>query len=159
MNRPKNLIMTHFALPVRFGIAASGSLIAYFLILSLLGLHVNVFYSLFNSVITGFAIYEAIKYYKLKKGKDFTYSGGFMAGLVTGGVATLIFTLFFALYSTELQPGFLEELSTKWASTYRSFEAIVFLVVAIMGFSSTIVLTLSFMQLFKSSNTTKIKKD
>ena len=145
--------MYRFALPVRFGIAASGSLIAYFLILSLLGLHTNVFFSLFNSVITGFAIYEAIKYYKIKKGPDFTYSGGFTAGLVTGGIATLIFTVFFALYSTELQPGFLEELSTKWANEYRSFEAIVFFVVAVMGFSTTIVLTLSFMQLFKSRNT------
>lgn len=148
-------MMYRFALPVRFGIAASGSLIAYFLILSLLDLHTNVFFSLFNSVITGFAIYEAIKYYKIKKGADFTYSGGFTAGLVTGGVATLIFTVFFALYSTELQPGFLEELSTKWANEYRSFEAIVFFVVAVMGFSTTIVLTLSFMQLFKSRNTPK----
>lgn len=150
--------MKNFVLPVRFGVAASGSLIAYFLILSLIGLHTNIFYSLFNAIIIGFAIYEAIKYYKLKKGNDFTYSGGFMAGLVTGGVATLIFTIFFTIYSTELQPGFLEELSTKWASNYSSFEAIVFLVVAVMGFSSTIVLTLSFMQLFKVSNTTKIKQ-
>lgn len=151
--------MNYFTLPIRFGIAASGSLIAYFLILSLVGLHVNVFYSLFNAVITGFAIYEAIKYYKLEKGSDFTYSGGFMTGLITGGIATLIFTLFFALYSTELQPGFLEELSTKWANNYRSFEAIVFLVVAVMGFTTSLVLTLSFMQLFKTSNMTKIKPD
>ncbi|WP_419212879.1 DUF4199 domain-containing protein [Maribacter sp. X9] len=151
--------MNNFALPIRFGVAASGSLIAYFLVLSLFGLHVDVFYSLFNVVITGFAIYEAIKYYKLKRGTSFTYSGGFMAGLITGGVATLIFTLFFALYSTELQPGFLEELSTKWANNYRSFEAIVFLVVAVMGFTTSLVLTLAFMQLFKSSNTTKIKRD
>ncbi|WP_324025057.1 DUF4199 domain-containing protein [Maribacter sp. BPC-D8] len=150
--------MNNYALPIRFGVAASGSLIAYFLILSLLGLHVNVFYSLFNAVITGFAIFESIKYYKLKKGSDFTYAGGFMAGLITGGVATLIFTLFFTLYSTELQPGFLEELSTKWASTYRSFEAIVFLVVAVMGFTTSLVLTLSFMQLFKTSNTRSMKR-
>lgn len=149
--------MNFYALPIRFGVAASGSLIAYFLVLSLLGLHVNVFYSLFNVVITGFAIYEAIKYFKLSKGSSFNYGTGFVAGLVTGGVATLIFTLFFALYSTELQPGFLEELSTKWASTYRSFEAIVFLVVATMGFTTSLVLTLSFMQLFKSSNTVKTK--
>lgn len=151
--------MNNFALPIRFGVAASGSLIAYFLLLSLVGLHINVFYSLFNAVITGFAIYEAIKYYKLKRGSNFTYSGGFMAGLITGGVATLIFTLFFALYSTELQPGYLEELSTKWANNYRSFEAIVFLVVAVMGFTTSLVLTLAFMQLFKTSNTTKIKPD
>ncbi|AZQ60086.1 DUF4199 domain-containing protein [Maribacter sp. MJ134] len=149
--------MKNYALPIRFGIAASGCLIAYFLILSLLGVHTNVFYSLFNAVVTGFAIYEAIKYYKLKKGASFSYGNGFMAGLITGGVATLIFTLFFALYATELNPGFLEELSTKWAKEYESFEAIVFLVVAVMGFSTTLVLTLSFMQLFKSSNNLESK--
>ena len=143
--------MKRYALPIRFGVAASGSLIAYFLILSLMGLHTNVFYSLFNAVITGFGIYEAIKYYKLERGSSFSYGGGFVSGLVTGGVATILFTLFFALYSTELNPGFLEELSTKWAGEYQSFEAIVFLVVATMGFTTTLVLTLSFMQLFKDS--------
>ena len=65
--------MNNYALPIRFGVAASGCLIAYFLILSLLGLHTNVFYSLFNTIITGFAIFEAIKYFKLKKGDSFTY--------------------------------------------------------------------------------------
>jgi len=144
--------MKYYALPIRFGIATSGCLIAYFLILSLLGLHTNIFYSLFNGIITGFGIYEAIKYFKIKKSALFGYSNGFIAGLVTGGVATLIFTIFFALYSTELNPGFLEELSTQWANEYAGFEAIVFLVVAIMGFSTTLVLTLSFMQLFKPSN-------
>jgi predicted membrane metal-binding protein len=144
--------MKYYALPIRFGIATSGCLIAYFLILSLLGLHTNIFYSLFNGIITGFGIYEAIKYFKIKKSALFTYSNGFISGLVTGGVATLVFTIFFALYSTELNPGFLEELSTQWANEYASFEAIIFLVVAIMGFSTTLVLTLSFMQLFKPSN-------
>ena len=149
--------MKDYALPIRFGIAASGCLIAYFLILSLLGLHTNVFYSLFNAVTTGFSIYEAIKYYKLKKGSAFNYGSGFVAGLIAGGVATLIFTIFFALYSTELNPGFLEKLSSQWANEFESFEAIVFLVVAIMGFTTTLVLTLSFMQLFKSSNNLKSK--
>jgi hypothetical protein len=143
--------MKKYALPLRFGVATSGCLIAYFLVLSLLGLHTNVFYSLFNAVITGFGIYEAIKYYKLKLDTSFNYGSGFVSGLVTGGVATLIFTIFFAFYATELNVGFLEELSTKWANEYQNFEAIVFLVVATMGFSTTIVLTLSFMQLFKPS--------
>jgi predicted membrane metal-binding protein len=151
--------MKNFTLPIRFGIATSGSLIAYFLVLSLLGLHTNIFYSLFNGVITGFGIYEAIKYYKLQEGKSFRYSTGFAAGLTTGGMATIIFTIFFALYSTELNPGFLEILSSQWASEYQSFEAIVFFVVAVMGFSTTVVLTLTFMQLFKSSNNLNTKRN
>lgn len=128
--------MKDYALPLRFGVATSGSLIAYFLILALFDLHTNVFFSLFNAVITGFGIYEAIKYYKLEQGRDFNYGKGFVTGLVTGGIATLLFTLFFAVYATEINVGFLEALSTKWASEYRSFEAIVFLIVAVMGFST-----------------------
>ncbi len=150
--------MKNFTLPIRFGIATSGSLIAYFLVLSLLDLHTNVFFSLFNAIITGFGIYEAIKFYKLESGKSFNYSKGFAAGLTTGGMATIVFTIFFALYSTELNPGFLEILSSQWAGEYQSFEAIVFFVVAVMGFSTTVVLTLTFMQLFKSSNNLKVKR-
>ncbi len=149
--------MKEFALPIRFGIATSGCLIAYFLMLSLFNLHINVFYSLFNGVITGFGIYEAIKFFRLKDKEGFNYGKGFTAGLITGCVATLIFTLFFALYSTELNIEFLNELSTVWAKDYRNFEGIVFLTVAVMGFATSLVLTLSFMQLFKTSNNPKNK--
>lgn len=149
--------MKEFALPIRFGVATSGCLIAYFLILSLFNLHTNVFYSLFNGIITGFGIYEGIKYFKLSDKKGFNYGKGFVTGIITGGVATLVFTLFFALYSTEFNTNFLKELSSVWAKDYKNFEGIVFFTVAIMGFTSTLVLTLSFMQLFKSSNNLKKK--
>lgn len=143
--------MKLFSLPIRFGFATSGSLIAYFLILSLFGLHTNVFYSLFNGVITGFGIYEAIKYYRLELGEKFNYGKGFTAGVVTGFIATLVFTIFFALYSTEINPNFLQQLSSQWFNDIKDFEGIVFFTVAIMGFATTLVLTLSFMQLFKAS--------
>ncbi len=144
--------MNRFALPVRFGLATSGSLIAYFLILSLFDLHTNVFYSLFNAVITGFGIYEAIKYFKLELGRNFTYGKGFTAGVTVGFVATIIFTIFFAFYSTEVNPEFLSNLSTTFFKDFRDFQAIVFFTVAIMGFATSLVLTLAFMQLFKDSN-------
>ena len=149
--------MMRFALPIRFGIATSGSLMADFLILSLFGLHTNVFYSLFNGVITGFGIYEAIKFMRIAEKEGFTYTKGFRAGIVTGFVATVIFTLFFALYSTEVNREFLQELSAVWFKSFRNFEAIVFFTVAIMGFATTLVLTLSFMQLFKTSNNPRRK--
>ncbi|MET6989279.1 DUF4199 domain-containing protein [Sediminicola arcticus] len=142
--------MMRFALPIRFGIATSGSLIAYFLILSLFGLHTNVFYSLFNGVITGFGIYEAIKYLRLQDGEAFNYVKGFSAGIVTGFMATLIFTIFFAFYTTEVDTGFLQELSKVWFKDYKTEGGIVFFTVAIMGFSTSLVLTLTFMQLFKT---------
>ncbi len=147
--------MKNLTLPIRFGIVTSAVLIAYFLILSLMGKHTNVFFSLFNGVITGFGIYETIKYTKIRLGKDFNYGKGFTAGITTGFIATIVFTIFFALYSTELNSNFLIELSDVWAKDFSHFEAIVFFTVAIMGFATTLVLTLSFMQLFKTSNNPK----
>lgn len=149
--------MKRIALPIRFGIATSGSLIAYFLVLALFGLHTNVFFSLFNGVITGFGIYEAIKYFRLQEKHNFNYGVGFKAGMVTGVVATLIFTFFFALYSTEINTEFLKQLSTSWFNNFKNFEGIVFFTVAIMGFATTLVLTLTFMQLFKTPKDLKKK--
>ncbi len=150
--------MKNFTLPIRFGLATSGSLIAYFLVLSLFDLHTNVFYSLFNGIITGFGIYEAIKYRSLEEGQNFSYSKGFSTGLVTGFMASLIFTIFFAFYATEINTVFLTQLSEKWFKNL-SFEGIVFFTVAVMGFSTSLVLTLSFMQLFKTSKNLKKKSN
>ena len=143
--------MKNFTLPIRFGLATSGSLIAYFLVLSLFDLHTNIFYSLFNGIIMGFGIYEAIKYRRIEEGQTFNYNKGFSTGIVTGFIATLIFTSFFAIYTTEINSIFLVQLSEQWFQNLR-FEGIVFFTVAIMGFATSIVLTLSFMQLFKASN-------
>ncbi len=148
-------LMREYALPIRFGVATSGCLIAYFLILSLFELHTNVFFSLFNGIITAFGIYEAIKYFKLRNPDTFDYGKGFMTGMITGAVATVVFTFFFALYATELNTEFLPKLSTTFFKDFQSFEAIVFVTVAIMGLATTLVLTLSFMQLFKASNNPK----
>ncbi len=143
--------MKKVALPVRYGIAISGSLIAFFLILSLFGLHTNPAFSLFNGVITAFGIYEAIKTYKLKQGSKFNYTTGFTTGIVTGFVATFIFTIFFTFYATEINTGFLVKLLEVFKGDYHVSIGLVSFTVAIMGFATTVVLTLAFMQLFKGS--------
>ena len=143
--------MKKISLPFRFGIAISGSLIGYFLVLSLFNLHTNPFFSLFNGVITGFGIFEAIKYYKLEQGKSFSYSSGFTVGIIAGFVATIIFTIFFLIYSTEVNPDFISELLTVFKRDYNVHVGLVCFVAAIMGFATTVVLTLTFMQYFKPS--------
>ena len=150
--------MKNITLPIRFGLATSGSLIAYFLVLSLFNLHTNVFYSLFNGIITGFGIYEAIKYRRLEEGQNFSYSKGFATGIVTGFMASLIFTIFFMIYATEINTDFLAQLSKKWFKNV-GFEGKAFFAVAVMGVATTVVLTLSFMQLFKTSRNLPKKTD
>ncbi|MEP0266164.1 DUF4199 domain-containing protein [Dokdonia sp.] len=141
--------MSKFALPIRYAIAISGLLIGYFLVISLFGWHTNPLFSLFNGVITAFGIYEAIKSFKLRKNEAFTYADGFSVGITTGFVATIFFTIFFGIYASNIAPTFLENLIGPWRGT-TSLGVILF-TVAICGFATTAVLTLSFMQLFKPS--------
>ena len=143
--------MKTFGLPVRFGIMISGLLIAFFLILSLFKAHSNPIYSLFNTVITAFGIYEAIKSYKYREGNAFNYINGFKVGLITGFIATVLFTIFFTFYATELNPDFLVLLLERFNDYFPAGIGSIVLIVSLMGFCTTVVLTLSFMQLFKPS--------
>jgi hypothetical protein len=144
--------MKKLSLPIRFAVAISGSLIGYFLFLALFNYHSKPLFSLFNGVITGFGIFEAIKYHKLELGNDFSYTSGFTVGVTAGFLATIFFTIFFLFYATEVNPKFLEELLTVFKREYNVGVGLVCFVVAIMGFASSVVLTLTFMQYFKISN-------
>lgn len=141
--------MNRFVLSVRFGIALASSLIAYFLVLSLFGLHTNPFFSLFNGVITGFAIYEAIRYKRIELKSDYSYTEGFQAGIVTGFLATVLFTIFMAVYVTEVDPNFISNIAETFSKSYNIGVGIFSFTVLLSGFATTVVLTLSFMQLFK----------
>ncbi len=143
--------MKKSTIPVTYGLLIAIGLIAYFLILSLIGMQTKPVFSLGNGIIVAFGLYRAMKSYKQEKGNDFEYQKGFMAGLFTGFNATIIFIIFFAIYVTNINTNFLPEMLKNWSSHYHVGVGIVVLVAAIMGFSTTFVLTLSFMQLFKES--------
>jgi len=143
--------MKKSSIPVKYGLAISIGLIAYFLICSLFGVHINPIYSLFNSVITGIGIYTALKKYRLHSDGKFNYQKGFVIGLLTGFYASVIFTFFFAIYSTEIDPEFLNQLLPMWRGTYSTSTGMIIFAVAVMGFATTLVLTLTFMQLLKDS--------
>lgn len=149
------MAMGKLSIPIKYGVAIAAGLIAYFLILSLFGAHVNPIFSLFNGVIMAYGMFEALKHYRLQKGNKFKYQKGFMASLLTGFNATIIFTIFFGFYATEFNPGFLDNLITVWITDYNTNIGIVLFVVAIMGFATTLVLTLAYMQLFKDSWNTR----
>ena len=173
--------MKKIGLPIRFGIAISASLIAYFLILSLFNVHTSPIYSLFNSGIIAFGIYEAIKSFKLTEGDKFNFTNGFTTGIFTGFIATIIFTIFFAFYVVEIDTDFiirfLESFNRHEIIYYSSSESnyfefkdnlnvvpaledgiailgviVILSTVAIMGFLTTLVLTLIFMPLIMRSN-------
>lgn len=147
--------MKKFGIPITFGVAIAICLIAYFLILSLFDLHKNPIFSVLNGVIMAVGMFFSIKTYREKKGSKFKYQKGFMAGFLTGLNATVIFTAFFGIYATELNPDFTQELLTVWETDWFINIGMVLFTVALMGFSTTIVLTLAYMQWFKRSWNTK----
>jgi hypothetical protein len=144
--------MKNLLLSIRFGLVTGAVLISYFLVLSLFDKHSNPVFSLLNAPITLLGIYEVIKISKLRFPESFTYTEGFKSGVVTGGVATILFTLFFLLYSTEITPEYLPALFEKMHWGLKLHVGLIVFIVAIMGFSTSVVSSLTVMQLFKTSN-------
>lgn len=142
-------------IPVFYGLFIAIGLIAYFLLLSLFDLHKNPLYSFFNVVIVGIGMFACIKKYREQKGSKFKYQKGFGALFSSGVIATIIFTAFFAFYATELNPDFLEELLAMWESDWYVNIGMVIMTVALMGFATSIVLALTYMQYFKRTWNTK----
>ena len=136
---------------IRFGLVTSVMLIAYFLILSLFNKHTNPVFSFFNAAITAFGIWEAVRLSKLEQQQKFSYSEGFRTGVVTGFTATLLFTLFFLVYTTELNVAFLPELLKTISGGFNASIGMVIFIVAIMGVATTVIATLTTMQFFKNS--------
>lgn len=143
--------MKKLSLPIRFGLVTSAVLIAYFLVLAMVDKHTNPAFSFVNAIITGFGIYEAVRLSKLENPSSFSYGEGFKTGVITGFVATLVFTAFFLFYATEVSPEFLSELLEKIKGGFNVDIGMVVFVVAVMGLATTVVSTLTVMQLFKNT--------
>jgi len=141
-----------FSVALKYGLYITTSLIAYFLILRLFDLHQNPWLRLLNGVFMAAGIYYAIKYYKLSVDKDFTYVDGFKTGLITGFVATILFTAFMAVYLFHLDPEFSKKLLSDWFSNHEEGTGILIFIILIEGLASTVILTLTFMQIFKKSH-------
>lgn len=144
--------MKNLSLPIRFGLVISAVLVAYFLVLALVDKHINPAFSFVNALITGFGIYEAIRISKLKNPDKFSYGEGFKTGIITGFVATILFTIFFLFYATEVNSAFLSELLQEIKGGFNADIGMVTFVVAVMGLATTVVSSLTVMQLFKKSN-------
>ncbi|RIA11016.1 uncharacterized protein DUF4199 [Flavobacteriaceae bacterium MAR_2010_72] len=143
---------TSFIVAIRYGLFITASLIAYFLILRMFNLHENPWLRVFNGVAMAAGIYYAIKNFKLRGGNTFTYVDGFKTGLLTGFIATIVFTGFMAIYMFHLDPEFTKMLLGRWLDNYGEGAGILVFIILIEGLASTVVLTLTFMQIFKKSH-------
>lgn len=143
--------MKNLSVPIKYGLFISIGLIAYFLLIAIFNAHTNPFFSLFNPVIVGVGMYMAIHAYRKEAGAKYKYQKGFKTGVIAGFLATIIFTTFFAFYATELDPGFIDKMLARWESEWYINIGMLIFTVALMGFATTVVLTLAFMQILKDS--------
>ena len=139
----------------RYGIIIAIILIAYFLLLKLIGLHQYPVLSAANGVIFGVGILLVLKTYKASQSR-FEYQKGFQLGFFTGGLATILFVTFMAFYMYQLDTEFSQNILDSWQLNYESGTFMILISLFIMGLATSMVLTLAFMQLLKQSwNTTK----
>lgn len=141
--------MKSLSLPIRFGLVTSAVLIAYFLVLSLFNNHIHPAFSFFNAVITTLGIFEVIRYKKIQDYNDFSYGEGFKTGIITGFIASFLFTLFFLFYATEININFLPDMLHEIKSGFNVDIGMVSFVVFIMGLATTVIATFTVMQFFK----------
>ncbi|MEO5790351.1 MAG: DUF4199 domain-containing protein [Gelidibacter sp.] len=137
---------------LKYGLIITGCLIAYFLILRLFNLHTSIWFRVANGLFMAAGIYFAIKTYKDKYNADFTYVDGFKTGLLTGFIATGCFTLFMAIYMFHLDKEFAHNIIKHWFNSGDQGGPLLILIIIMEGLSSTAILTLTFMQIFKKSD-------
>lgn len=142
-------------IPLMYGLFIAVALIAYFLLLAAFGLHKNPVYSILNIFITAGGIFMAVKKFRSSSEGKFKYQKGFFAALSTGFISTVIFTIFFAIYASEINPNFPQELITMWETGYLVNIGILIFTVALMGFASSFVIAFVIMQLYKPSWNTR----
>tara|TARA_R110000772_G_scaffold60359_3_gene136431 strand:+ start:207 stop:656 length:450 start_codon:yes stop_codon:yes gene_type:complete len=142
-------------LAIKYGIGIALTLVAYFLLLKIIGLHNYPVLSAFNGVIYGAGILMALKRFKAES-ESFNFLNGFQLGLFTGAIATVLFSFFMALYIFQIDTEFALAILDSWGLNYNKGGLIIIVSLVMMGFSTTLVLTLAFMQLLKESwNTSK----
>ncbi|HLU50809.1 MAG TPA: DUF4199 domain-containing protein [Flavobacteriaceae bacterium] len=138
----------------RYGIGIAVILIVYFLLLKLMGLHQYTVLSAANGLIYGVGIYMGIKHYNSRK-NNLKYEKGFEVGLFCGGIATVLFGAFMAIYMYQIDTEFSANILKSWNLEYDLGTFTLLISILLMGFATTFVLTLTFMQLLKKSWNTK----
>ena len=135
---------------IRYGLMTTVWLIAYFLIMKLVGLvHILELRTL-NFVFLVGGIYLAIRRYK-KHNDSTTYLQGIGIGLLTSGVAVLPFALFIFIY-LQLDQGLLNYIIEQDQFGQHLNSYILAFIVAFEGFFSGMILTFIIMQYMKKSH-------
>jgi hypothetical protein len=139
----------------KYGIYIAATLIAYFLLIDLLGFGEVVYFSFFNAIITGGCIFLAVRDVYRHQRESFKYMDGYSAALLSGLLGTTIFTVFMGVYLFEIRPELAVSLREQIAIAGTGFEFSVLLFIFLSGVATTIVSALVILPLYKQSWNTK----
>lgn len=130
------------------------ALIVYFLIINKIGYGAKSYLSLFNAVIVGIGIFFVIRDVH-KNTVKFKYLDGFVAGIKSGFVATLIFTVFMAIYLFEIDPALAQQLKKQITTAGEEIEFALLLSILLSGVATSIVTPLLILPIYMKSWNTK----
>ncbi|QJP35899.1 DUF4199 domain-containing protein [Nonlabens sp. Ci31] len=134
------------------------ALIVYFLIINTLGFAAQSYLSFFNAVIVGIGIFFVIRDTHKNK-EEFKYFEGFVSGIKSGFVATLIFTVFMAIYLFEIDLELAQELKKQITTAGEGIEFALLLFILLSGFATSIVMPFLILPIYqKSWNTKKTRR-
>jgi len=138
----------------KYSVLIALALIVYFLIVNKIGYGAKSYLSLFNAVIVGIGIFFVIRDVH-KNTVKFKYLDGFVAGIKSGFVATLIFTVFMAIYLFEIDPALAQQLKKQITTAGEGIEFALLLSILLSGVATSIVTPLLILPIYMKSWNTK----
>lgn len=142
---------------LKYGFWITIALIAYFLVFRMLGLHDNILLSAPNGIIFGVGIFLSLKHYRASM-HETGYEQGFVTGFLSGIVASILFAIFMAIYMYQIDTEFAHQIMAKWNMEDNLNTAMLVISLLILGIATSLILTLTFMQLLKNSWNTGANK-
>lgn len=139
---------------IKYALLMGIALIVYFLLINSFGYGEQSYLSFFNAVIVGVGIFFVIRDV-YKNEVQFKYMDGFVAGVKSGFVATLIFTIFMAIYLFEIDPELAEELKKQINTAGEGIKFSLLLFILLSGLATSMVTPLLILPLYKKSWNTR----
>lgn len=138
----------------KYSLIMGFALIAYFLLINALGFADKSYLSFFNAIIVGAGIFFVIRD-TFKNSTEFNYFEGFIAGIKSGFVATLIFTVFMAIYLFEIDPELAMELKNQISNSGDRLEFALSFSILLAGLATSVVMPFLILPIYKKSWNTK----
>ena len=139
---------------IKYALFMATALVVYFIFIDIIGYAAQSYLSFFNAIIVGAGIFFVIKDV-YKNATAFKYMDGFVAGIKAGFIATVLYTIFMAIYLFEIRPELTLELKEQVAIAGGSIEIALLLFIFLSGLATSIVLPLVILPLYKKSWNTK----